>query len=108
MAKYKDGNFLQVSREVFKNAEFMKLSDSAKWLMFVLMENEHKFTGLNEDFFFRSNDDLAKDCGWQRSKLCRIKDEVVKSGLIKTWQMHWLHDDGKKSEKHVTAYRLKI
>jgi len=109
MSKYKDGNFIQLSREVFKSPEFLKLSDSAKWLMFVLMENEHKFTGPKEDFFFRSNDDLAADCGWQRSKLCRIKEEVVKSGLIQTWQMHWVDKETKKkSEKHITAYRLKI
>jgi hypothetical protein len=108
MAKYQDGHYLELPRQIFTNSTFLNLSDSAKWLYFVLKEDEHKFTGSKEDFFFRSNEDLAKDCGWNIKKLERYKAELLKSGLITTWPMHWINKEtGKKSEKHVTAYRIK-
>lgn len=107
MPKYLNGYFLQVSRHVFRNKTFLNLSDSAKWLYFVLKEVEHQFSGTNEDFFYRSNEDLAKDCDWNLRKLNRIKQELIASGLIQTWQMHWKDKEtGKKSERHITAYRL--
>ena len=109
MAKYQVGHYLELPREIYIDPAFLRLSDSAKWLYIVLKEDEHRFSGTNEDWFFRSNEDLSKDCGWKRTKLTRIKQELTKSGLIDTWQIHRLADvdTGKKSEKHVTAYRLK-
>lgn len=108
MAKYQRGHFLELPRSLFMDERFLNLSDAGKWLYLVLKEDEHKFTGKGEDFFFRSNEDLAKDCGWKRTKLTRAKDEIIKSGLIETWQMHWIdRHTKKKSEKHVTAYRIR-
>ena len=108
MAKYQHGHYIELPRSLFTDERYLKLSDSAKWLYLVLKEDEHRFTGPKEDFFFRSNEDLASDCGWQKSKLGRVKPELINSGLIQTWQMHWLDKDtGKKSEKHVTAYRIR-
>ena len=107
--KYQKGHYLELPRKLFIDERFLSLSDSGKWLFLVLKENEHKYTGPKEDFFFRSNEDLATDCGWKRTKLTRIKNELQKSGLIDTWQMHWIDKKTKKkSEKHVTAYRLKL
>lgn len=89
MSKYKEGNFLQFPRGVFE--KFHNAKTSTKWLYTILLELEHKFTGLKEDFFFRSIDDLSKD-----AKLSRP-----------AWQMHWVDKDtDKKSEKHVTAIRI--
>jgi len=107
MAKYQSGHYMELPRQIFLDPTFLKLSDSAKWLYFVLKEDEHRFTRKGEDFFFRCNEDLAKDCGWTTSKLGRIKPEVVNSGLVQTWQMHWI-TNGKKSEKHITAWRLNL
>jgi len=108
MSKYQAGHYLELPRAIFIDQRFIKLSDAGKWLYLVLKELEHRYTGKGEDFFFRSNEDLARDCGWYTSKLVRIKPEVVNSGLVQTWQMHWIDKNtGKKSEKHVTAYRIR-
>jgi hypothetical protein len=109
MAKYQDGHYLELPRAIFTDDRFLNLSDAGKWLFLVLKELEHRYTGENEDFFYRSNEDLARDCGWTKSKLVRIKPEVVNSGLVQTWQMHWIDKNtGKKSEKHVTAFRMLV
>ena len=109
MSKYQQGHFIQVPRSLFSDERFMQLSDSSKWLFIVLKELEHRYTGQGEDFFFRSNEDLAADCGWSLRKFNRIKQELITSGLIQTWYTHWQNSEtGKKSEKHISAYRLLI
>lgn len=108
MSKYQSGYFIQLPRSLFKNERFMGLSDSAKWLFMVLKEDEHRYTGEGENFFYRSNVDLAEDCGWNIKKLERIKPEVLSSGLVETWMMHWTKENGKLSETHVTAYRILV
>jgi len=110
MPKRSDKPYIELPRSIFINESFLKLSDSQKWLYVVLKECEHRYTGPKEDFFFRSNEDLAKDCGWTVKKLERVKSQLLENkDLLFTWQMHWIDKNtGKKSEKHVTAYRLKI
>lgn len=104
--KYKEGNFVQVSRELFNNERFAGLSYHAKWLYVVLCELEHRYTGPKEDYFFRSNDDLAKDAGMSLSTMKRAKEEL--RPLVQMWQMHWRDPDTSKlSEKKVTAFRLR-
>lgn len=104
--KYKQGKFLQLSRDIFKDDKFMQLNTTAKWLYFVLCELEHKFTGPKEDFFFRSNEDLSKDANLSMATLKRAKRELKESGYIKTFQVHWKGEDGKLSRKHITGYRI--
>lgn len=107
--KYQDGHYLELPRSIFADERFLRLSDSAKWLFFVLKEMEHRYTGESEDFFFRSNADLAESCGWNIKKLERYKPEILKSGLVESWLMHWKDKNtGKKSEKHITAYRILV
>lgn len=103
--KYKDGNFLQLDRKLF-NDTYSNLSINAKWLYVVLVELEHKFTGKKEDFFFRSNEDLAKDSGMSLPTLKRAKKELMQTNLIEIWQTHYIYQNKKKSEKHITAYRI--
>jgi len=67
--KRKAGNFLELSRELFNEERFKKLSLNAKWLYVALNELEHRYTGPNTDFFFRSNEDLAGDTGLSFCKL---------------------------------------
>lgn len=107
MAKYQRGHYIELPRSIFTDERFLKLSDSAKWLFLILKELEHRYSGSKEDWFFRSNKELAEDCGWNIKKLERVKPELIESGLINSWQMHWRDPEtGKKSEKHISAYRV--
>lgn len=109
--KRKRGNYLQLSRLLFQedNEKFSKLSYQAKWLYVVLNELEHRFTGSQtENFFWRSNNDLVNDTGLKPTALKTAKKELKDNDIVEMWQMHWQDPDtGKKSEKHVTAYRIK-
>ncbi len=96
--KYKDRNYLQLSREIFKSQEFLDLSLAAKWLYFVLCELEHRFIG-KEDFFFRSNEDLAKDANLAGTTLKRAKKELRKTGLVEMFQIEKM--------SNITGFRLK-
>lgn len=104
----KHGNvfYLELSRELFTE-KYQSLSYQAKWLFTVLNELEHRFTGVNMDYFFRSNEDLSKDTGIKLTSLKKAKNELLKTDLIQSWQMHWIDaETKKKSEKKVTAYRI--
>lgn len=106
--KRKQGNYLQLSRKLFNDEKYSQLSLTARWLYVVLNELEHKYTGSKEDFFWRSNEDLAQDCGVSLPTLKRAKKELLETDLIQVWQMHWMDKKtGKKSEKKVTAYRIR-
>lgn len=105
--KRKYGNFLQLSREIFNNEKYKELSKDACWLFVVLNELEHKYTGKKEDFFFRSNQELAIDSRMKLTSMKKAKKELEECKLIQTWQMNWIDTKTKKkSEKHVTAYRI--
>lgn len=109
MAKYGNSHYLQLSRDLFSD-EYKHLSMGAKWLFVVLNELEQRYTTGREggeDFFFRSDAELAADAGISITTLKRYKAELRKTGLIRVWQMHWIdRKTGKKSEKKVTAYRV--
>ncbi len=104
--KRKAGNYLQLSREIFQDPKFHALSTTAKWLYVVLVELEHKFTGEKENFFFRSNEDLAKDVGVSLPTLKRAKKEL--KPFISTFFVHWVDkESGRKSKKYISGYRMK-
>ena len=109
MAKYKDGHYLQLTRDIFTE-EYKNLSIGAKWLFVLLNELEHRYTKGCEDgrdSFFRSNHDLAADMGVSEPTIKRYKAELQRVGLIKVWQSHYVDmDTGKKSEKRITKYRI--
>lgn len=110
MAKYKpEGYYIQLTRALTE-PQYSNLSPGAKWLFVTLAYNEHRFTtgrAGGEDFFFRSDADLARDAGYSITTLKKYKKELKNTDLIKTWAMHWVDPDtGKKSEKKVTAYQL--
>ena len=105
MSKYKNTNFLQLNREALHDN--CDLSWRAKWLYVVLSELEHRFTGTKIDYFFRSQEDLAKDTGMDIKINKKYRQELEQKNWIYTWQMHWKDPDtGKLSNKHITAYRL--
>ena len=103
----KTGNkfYIQLTRELFTNT-YHNLSTNAKWLFVVLNELEHKFTGNKEDFFTRSDTQLAEDTGFSLATLKRAKAELKKTDLIQTWKCHFINEDGKKSKLYYTAYRI--
>lgn len=106
MAKRKGTFFIQVKRELFTD-EYKELSVNAKWLYVVLNELEHKYTGDKCDFFFRSNEELAKDCNMSLGTFKRAKKELLETDLIQHWHMHFVDTEtGKKSEKKISAYRI--
>ena len=105
----KHGNtfFLQLSREIFAD-KHKRLSQNAKWLFVVMNELEQRFTGEREDFFFRSNDDLARDCNWSLPTLKKAKRELLATDLVQSFYIHFENrETRKKSEKKVCAYRIK-
>jgi len=109
--KRKEGNYLQLSRLLFRddNEKFDSLSYQAKWLYVVLNELEHRFSGTQvEDYFWRSNQDLVNDTGMKLSTLKAAKKELIDKDIVQTWKMHWRDKKTEKlSEKHVTAYRIR-
>lgn len=98
---------MQLSREIFSE-KYSDLSVYAKWLFVALNENEQKFTGDHEDFFFRSDIELARDAGMSIATLKRAKAELLKhTDLVQSWQTHFVDKKtGIQSEKHITAYRI--
>jgi hypothetical protein len=105
MAKNGNTFYLQLSRKIFADC-YRNLSRDAKWLYVVLNELEHRYTGKDENFFYRSNEDLAKDAQMSPSTLKKYKKELIESGLIEHWLGHFVGSDGKKSEKKCSFYRI--
>ena len=105
--KYKQGNFYEKSKEAFEELKKAHASTSACHLYDVLCFDEHIFTGENEGFFFRSIDALCKDSGMSSKTVMKSIKTLVRLNMIETRQMHWVDENtGKKSEKHITAFRL--
>lgn len=98
--KYKDGNYIQLSREIF-DEEYKYMSDSAKWLYCYLSEMEHRYTGEDKHWFYRTDSDIAEDLNWSLSKVQRIKKELSDYGFIKIMKTH-----SKVSTRHLTAYEI--
>ena len=104
----KHGNkfYLELSRELFTE-EHKELHMYAKWIFVVLNELEQRYTGKKEDFFFRSDEDLANDCGISSKTIQRYKKQLIKMGFIQHWNTHFIDKKtGRKSEKKVSAYRI--
>jgi len=104
--KYKsDGNYIQVSRDVFKEERFKKLSVNARWLYCVLVYLEANYTGKEVDYFYHSNEQLAKDTGLSISSVKRAKKEL--KGIVDFLTIFFSDKSGKKSRKHITGFRLR-
>lgn len=103
MPKYKNGNFVQINRDIFNENYHHK----TVYIYVILSELEHRYTGEKEDFFFRALGDLAKDCKMNRTTIVKYRQILIDDDWIHTWKMHYIDKKtGKKSEKHVTAYRV--
>jgi DNA-binding transcriptional regulator YhcF (GntR family) len=70
-------------------------------------ELEHRYTGKKVKFFFHTNEEMATFCGVSVWTIKKAKRELSEYSFIKTSQMHWVERETKrKSERHVTAYRI--
>jgi len=115
--KYKGGNFCQLSKkaiEILNESTYIdakkkirRIPASMRWLYIHLNLLEHRFTGKNEDFFFRAVKDLKKDTGFSEKTIIEGIKKLNDLKLIHSWQMHWIdRETGKKTEKHITAFRI--
>ena len=107
--KYKGSNFCQIHNKAIEklNQTSPKVPYSARWLYIHLNLLEHRFSGTKEDFFFRSIKDLQKDTGMGTKQIINDIKLLNELKLIHSWQMHWIDKDTKKkSEKHITAFRI--
>lgn len=107
--KHDNAHFLQLNRDLFQEPYRSRLSNGAKWLYVVLNELEQRFCTEDKDYFFRSNEDLAHDACMSLPTLKTAKKELLEyPELVESWQAHWADPEtGRRSKKHVTAYRIK-
>lgn len=104
----KHGNsfYLELTRELFTE-EYKTLSNGAKWLFVVLNELEQRYTGKGCDYFYRTDEELAKDAGMPLRSMKRAKAELRNTELVKMWNGHFVDEEtGKKSEKKFSCYRI--
>lgn len=98
--KYKDGNYIQLSRNIFSD-EYKTLSDSSKWFYCYLTELEHRHTGKDKSWFYATDAKIAEDMNWSIIKVQRAKRELRESGLIQISKTF-----SRNSTKHLTAYEI--
>ena len=109
MAKRKNRDYCQIYNWAIErlSGHNKRIQYSARWLYVCLTLLEHRLTGRKEDFFFRSIKQLQGDTQISRGNIIKGIKILENFGLIQTWQMHWTDKKtGKKSEKHITAFRL--
>ena len=94
MAKNGNTFFVQLSREIYM--QYRDMPTSTLKLYIWLVELEHRYTGKERDFFFRTNEQLAYDVNLSLPVIKKCKNEI--NTLIMP--------DGKRSEKKVTCYRI--
>lgn len=95
--------FMQVSREIWKK----ELSDNAKLLFFWLNELQQQYNSDETDFFFRKDEELACDMGWNVKTLRSAKKELANTDLIQIGKYRWTNPTTrKKSEKAITSYKI--
>ena len=104
--KYGNEYFMQVSRHIVTNENCKGLSINAKWLYIVLNELEQRFCGGKNDFFLRSDKQLAEDTGMSEPTLKRAKAELRNTDFVEIGT-GWYTSKGRK-DKHVTSYRILI
>lgn len=108
MAKYGNSFYLQLTRKLFEEP-YCNMSNSAFRLYCTLKELEQRYCGgyNNRDFFIRSNEELCKDSHLSINTLKSAKAELKQLGLIQVGKAHWIDRvTNKKSEKHISSYKL--
>lgn len=102
LMKYNNTYFMQVSRVIWD----IELSDHGKLLFLWLNELEQRYTGTKQNYFYRTDETLAKDMKWNIKTLQKAKKELKESGLIKTSRVRFVDKEGKKSTYWMTGYTI--
>lgn len=106
MAKYYDGNFIQIPK-IMDEDKFASLSLPAFKLFFYLKNLEHNYTGKKNDSFYCSTDRLVAITKLGKTSIIKAKKELVKNGLIETWQVPHPNPTCKTLAKaHISMYRI--
>lgn len=103
--KYGNEFYLQLTRLLWSD-EYKDLSINAKWLFVTLNELEQRFASREQAYFYRTDTELAKDCGFSKATLKRAKQELKNTDLIKTRLVPFTRTDGEKTKEHVTMYQI--
>ena len=75
-------NKLSINRDLLNDEN---LNHMSKYLYIVLSNLEHELTNSKGDSFFRCQEDLILDSGMQGHTIKKHRQELVKSGWIKSW-----------------------
>ncbi len=109
MGKRKNWNYMQVYNGAVAvlNKHNHTVPYSTRWLYVHLCHLEHRFYDKKIDGFFRSIKDLSHETRMGTNQVVNGIKILNKQRLIESWQMHWVDKKtGKKSEKHITAFRI--
>lgn len=103
--KYNNTYYMQVPRTILK----YDLSSNAIHLYIMLKELEQRYCGENKDYFWHTDEMLSEELNWSISKVRRTKDELLANGIISTALMPFRDaETDKRSERHVTVYRILV
>lgn len=91
---------MQVSREIWD----YNLSDRAKLLFLWLNELEQRYTGPKQNYFYRTDEQLAEDMGWNIKTVRNAKAELRATDLIRITRVRFLDKDKKRSTYWITGY----
>ena len=94
--------YAQISRAIWN----YDISDKAKLLFFWLNELEQRYTGPKQDYFYRSDEQLAEDLNWNIKTVKMAKAELKETDLIKICRVRWItnKESHKRSTYWVTGY----
>lgn len=100
--KYNNTFFMQVSREIWNR----DLSDRAKLLFLWLNELEQRYTSTKQNYFYRTDEQLAEDMGWNIKTVRKVKAELKATDLIRTSRVRFIDKDKKRSTFWMTGYTI--
>ena len=107
--KHKQQEFFSSANKLLANNEF-QLPTNIRWLLSILCSLRYRFTGSGDqiDTFFRTDIDLAKDCGWSLGILKRTKKELKAYPSLVTIQQKKFNVSNliTLNKEHRTTYQL--
>jgi hypothetical protein len=98
---------MELSRLPFHTEPYKSLSNNAKLLFVILNELEQRYGIAGTDWFYHSNEDLARELNVTLKTFKKAKAELLKTDLVKTTLIPFSKaDTGKKTTYHVTAWKI--
>ena len=102
--KYGNTNFIQLQKKVFD----CELSAGAFRLYCTLALLEHKYTDgkSGNDFFLRTDKQLAKDSYCSFNSVRKYKEELINAGLIEVGRGFYNYRDSGSRSPGICSYRI--